>query len=465
MRLKNKTYFFFLLLIVAIFPYCYLSFFAQPISDDFCFAHYYQKNSFLELLKKSYLEMNGRYIANILMYLNPISFNYFFAYKLVPLLMISLTLIGSLLLVNQLFYFLSSLNRRIIALVFTLLFLYNLPVISEGLYWYTAAVIYQGGIICTIFYISIFIKLVRRKNNFTDQIVLTSLLFLVCGFNEVLTLLTVFFLFTITTIAFINKKEERQAIFWQFAFSLLFASILIFSPGNTEREGIYVNNNNLMSSFVFSLLQVIRFTFSWTFSLGLILASIFYPLLHEEWKKHSIWVTHSFYLNRWVSLALLVGITFICVFPVYWATGILGQHRTLNVAYFFFLIMWFINLSIWLNHFKNCVNIKITELYRNKIAILLLLSILFTGNGYYALIDIFSGDAQEFSEQLNQRHKLLKNATKTHTPTVTFTSLRARPKTLFVTEVSTDPKHWTNRGYNTYFKLNPDSTSIYTTSE
>jgi len=464
MQLKNSTYFFLGLLILAILPYCYLSFFVQPIAEDFGFAHYYQKSDFLELLKNSYLKMNGRYIANVLMYLSPLSFNYFLGYKFVPLLMVVLMLLGNFFLANQLFSFLSNLKRGIIAFVFTLLFLYNLPIISEGLYWYTASAIYQGGIICAVFYMAIFIKTIENPT-YLNKIVLTGILFLLCGFNEVLTLLVVFFLIITTGIAFLNKVKERKVILWQLIFALLFASILIFSPGNSVRESMYDNNNNLLYSLTYSILQVIRFAFTWTFSLGLIAASILYSLLHKEWKKHSAWVSNSFYLNRWFSLTMLLGSIFICVFPAYWATGILGQHRTLNVAYFFFLMMWFVNLSIWLNHFIRGDETKIVLLHKNKIAVLFLIGVLFTGNGYYAMIDIFSGDAQEFNKQLNQRHLMLKEAAKNHPPAVILTPLSARPKTLFVTEISTDPKFWTNQGYNTYFRLNPDSTAIYITKE
>ena len=430
MELKNKTYLFLGLLLLAIFPYGYLSFFAQPIAEDFGFAHYYQKSEFLALLKNSYLKMNGRYIANILMYLNPLSFNQFTVYKLVPLLLILFTLLGSFFLVNQLFHFISTIKKVIISFVFTLLYLHNLPIISEGVYWYTAAVIYQGGIICSLFYIALFIKAISHKNNFRITTFLTFFSFLLCGFNEVLTLMIVFFLLIITIIAFLNKRAERKTILWQFIFALLFASILIGAPGNSIREGMYENNNNLMYSLFYSILQVARFSFSWFFSLGLITASFLYFLLHKEWKKHSDVVMSSFYLNRWVSLILLLATVFISVFPPYWATGILGQHRTLNVAYFFFLIMWFINLSVWLNYFNEKVNMKIIDQQQHKIALLFLLGILLTGNGYDALVDIFSGDVSQFNKTLNERHVALKEATKKPPPVIVLKSLSADRKSV-----------------------------------
>ncbi len=456
----NLPHLFLFFLFLAILPYCYLSFFSQPIAEDFGFASYFQQSNFFELIVNSYYKMNGRYIANILMYLNPISFSNYMGYKLVPFLMIILMMIGNILIIKEVFYFLPKIKQLIMAMMLSLLYFQNMPIISEGLYWYTAAVIYQGGIICSLFYIALFIKIIgtRNKNTFIRKIILIVLLFIVCGFNEVLTLLICFLLLITTVIAYVNNKVEKREVFIQFLFSLLFSSILIFSPGNFVREAMYQNNNNISNSIFFTGLQIIRFSFFWIFSLALISASIIYLSIHQQWKERSIWVKNSFYLNRWISIFILFAIIFICVFPAYWATGILGQHRTLNVAYFFFLMMWFINLSVWFNAVSWIKKVSLPKKLIKGVSLLFILGILFMGNGYHALKDIFSGTAQEFNTQLNKRHEILLNATKT-IPQKIILSPTVKPKTLFVIEISKDPKFWTNQGYNTFFGL--DSTEIY----
>ena len=456
----NLPHLFLFFLFLAILPYCYLSFFSQPIAEDFGFSSYYQQSNFFELIVNSYYKMNGRYIANILMYLNPISFNNYLGYKLVPFLMIILMMIGNILIIKEVFYFLPKIKQLIMAMMLSLLYFQNMPIISEGLYWYTAAVIYQGGIICSVFYISLFIKLIRNKNKNTliGKTILTGLLFITCGFNEVLTLLICFSLLIATIIVFLNKNDERKGVLLQFIFSIIFASLMVFSPGNIVREAMYQNNNNIPYSVFFSLLQIIRFSFFWIFSLALIFASIIYLPIHQQWKEQSIWIKNSFYLNRWVSIFILFAIIFICVFPAYWATGILGQHRTLNVAYFFFLMMRFINLSVWFNTLSRIKTINLSKKLINSLAFLFLVGILFMGNGYYALVDIFSGKAQEYKTQLDKRNATLLTAAKTKPQKIILPPITARPKTLFVIEISKDPKFWTNQGYNTYFRL--DSTEI-----
>ncbi len=457
------SYAFIFFLIVLIIPYCYLSFFTQPNAEDFGLSFKYQQSDFIQLLKTSYLNRNGRYIANILMYLNPISFHNYLGYKLIPLLMITLIVIGNILLVRALFWFLSKSVQIIIALILSLLYLHNMPIISEGLYWYTGAVIYNGGIICSLFYMVVFVKLMRNRNkpNRINSFILTLLLFLSCGFNEVLSLLIPYLLFIITIIYFKSKNEFKKVVLGQLIFSILFSSILIFSPGNVLREAMYSNNNIFTSSFYYSLLQTVRFSSEWLLiSIALIPASILYYPIHQKWKEHSLWVKNSFYLNKWISVLILFSIIFICVFPPYWSTGILGQHRTLNVACFFFIIMWFINLSVWINATKktNALNFSSKLLY--IVGSLLIVSFIISGNGYHAVVDIFSGDAQRYDAQLNERFEKLMNAKRQKNKTILIPTLKNKSKSLFVLDISKDPKYWTNQSYNLYFRLDSNETFI-----
>ena len=43
---------------------------------------------------------------------------------------------------------------------------------------------------------------------------------------------------------------------------------------------------------------------------------------------------------------LLLFVIFFSSFLPYWVSGILGQHRTLNVAYFMFIILWFSTITV-----------------------------------------------------------------------------------------------------------------------
>jgi hypothetical protein len=449
----RQTYLFIFLLFLGIFPYCYLSFFTQPISDDFAFASLFRTQEYFNLLKGTYLNWNGRYASNIFVYLNPISFGSFAGYKWVPFTTIFFFIIAIFLFIQQLFFNLSKAKQLIMSLLIGLLFLHNMPIISEGIYWFTGAATYQLGIIVVLLYLALLIKIIRKKKKGPFIVFLSFLLFLGCGFNEVLTVLTVFVMAVLTFIYHNKNLDGKKIITLQFILAFFFSSIIIFSPGNEFRGETYQSAHNFTHSLSYSILQTGRFSFTWIASIPLICASILYYSFNNKIKKENILFRNSFYINRWTSLLVLFIVVFICVFPAYWATGILGQHRTLNIAYFFFLLVWFINLTAWFNHFKNIKIWKASNKINLSLMLVFISGILITGNGYNALHDILSGSAKNYNLELSQRHQILNKETGSAQNKVVLPPIISKPKCLYISEISKDPNYWTNQAYNLFFKI------------
>jgi uncharacterized membrane protein YkvI len=197
----------------------------------------------------------------------------------------------------------------------------------------------------------------------------------------------------------------------------------------------------------------------WVISVPLIAGSLLYWSLNKKMVVGSNLFKNSFYLNRWLSLFILFSIVFICVFPAYWATGMLGQHRTLNVAYFFFLIMWFTNLTVWYNYYDDRLSIKLKKNRRLYLVTIMIAALIFTGNGYNALKDIFGGSANSFNKEQVKRFKLLSDAQTRKAKDLVLTPISAKPKSLYTYDVTSDPKDWRNQAYNLYFRL--DSMGVY----
>ena len=90
----------------------------------------------------------------------------------------------------------------------------------------------------------------------------------------------------------------------------------------------------------------------------------------------------------------------------------------------------------------------------------LLIGILFTANGFSSLKDVFLGDAKGYNEQLSKRFEVLKNNTqRITTQAIRLEPLMFQPKCLFSSDITDNPKDWTNQAYNLYFRK--DSTEIY----
>src|SRR5207244_2161406 len=124
-------------------------------------------------------------------------------------------------------------------------------------------------------------------------------------------------------------------------------------------------------------------------------------------------IPQSLKINPLASFAIFPLTIFFCVFPAYWGTGILGQHRTLNTAFIFFVIFWFFNLHIIAAHF-NLPKFSFTfnKRFLNILSMLLIAVVVFTGNSLTSWCDLLSGKAKEFDRQMTMREEMLQDCVK-----------------------------------------------------
>ena len=172
----------------------------------------------------------------------------------------------------------------------------------------------------------------------------------------------------------------------------------------------------------------------------------------------TIWFTSSFHLRPLWSAALLVLTTAACVFPAYWATGLLGTYRTLNVAYFFFLPLWFVNLTVWLNHPWG-VTLRTFALSRHMTAVLLAIALLdmsFNKHGYDACMDLLQGRAQRFDAAMIDRYARFTSGT----DVITFSDVVDPPRTLCMYRQSGDDRRWMNDCEARYFGVEGDRVKV-----
>lgn len=447
------------ILIILLVKYFIISFFIHPVADDFIYAHKMQNFSISENLVNEYKTWNGRYSANFLVLLNPIAFNSFDFYKAIPIIIICLT-------VFAFFYFLKTLTNKlfskqtylIIALAFTLLYLYQMPDLSEGIYWFTGAVTYHiANILSLIFFSLLYIFLLNSNNTFPKKAFLffslIILLFFIMGLNEIHVILFVSFFIILTVISYLNrfKKTFKISMFF-LSLSVIFALFVILAPGNSVRAANF-EEVNYISAFLSSCLQTIRFFVNWINSLPLIIISLVYLFFHTKITEKSKLFASSFYLNPYVSICILLFIIFIGAFPAYWGTGILGQHRTMNVSYFFFLIMWIINLNVFFNKVVKINTIQPSNIKSIYAAILLIgfsLSTAFTKNGYDITYDLYSSNIVSFDKQMKNRYLKFQS----DCDTIYFSPISNPPKSIFIYDVSKDPNNWLNQSYSLYFTNN-----------
>ncbi len=442
----------FVFLIIALLPYFYVSIYTNPIADDFTYAFKGKSESLLETLIGEYLNWNGRYTSNIFVLLNPIAFGNFIGYKIAPIFLIFALFFSLLFLLSTIMERkIKVLQRWAMSLVLTLLYLYQMPIISEGIYWYTGAITYQLGSVFFLIYLSFLILFLRKKFILKKRLIHLVILFLLIaitiGFNEII-MIVMFLLSVYIWVIFKLKKTKKQnALTLILICTVIFCSIVFFAPGNSGRESNFTINHQFFYSLFSSFAQTIRFSLDWVSSLPLILLSVLYYKVNEKLSTQLMIFSKSFYLTPIISVFTLFLLVFIGSFPAYWATGILGQHRTMNVSYLLFLLMWFVNLTVIYNRLKFP---KIKELKYSKIIfyVLIYFSFIFTKNSYDLISDLKTHKCQDYNSQMQERYSIIKNST----DTAYFETMKNKPKTLFILDITDNPKNWQNKGYGIFFK-------------
>ena len=454
----NKKYLLYLFfLLAALAPYIYLSFFAHPVADDLAGAYQVRNTPAKEVLEHCYLNWGGRYIPHLLMFLNPIVYNSLLCYKLIPVLLFILTGCSFYLFISS---FLKNITRSLHILAFSVLFLllyiHQMPNIAEGFYWYAGSSTYQTANIFCLIYFSFLINYLKREyflSKLIHQTFFIFVLFICLGFNEVTTGTLVLFNLFLSFIAYKYFKPNKAKLIFFVLLNFCFAGIMIFSPGNEARSLYFSENHRFIRSLVFSSLQTLRFSMEWISSIPLLIASILYLNLHSKLSEKYLLFKRSFFLSPLSSTLILFLPVFISVFIPYWAMGMLGQHRTVNCGYFFFLIFWFINLSVWLNYFNYSKQTISLNNFNLLIILLFGVGLIFTKNGYNACYDIFYGRAKSFNEQMNRRYSLIQEGKNSDSQIIILPGIDNPPKTLFVLDIEKDPNSWINNCYVLYYEL------------
>ncbi len=447
----------FVILVCLITPYFYLANFVHPISDDFCYTLLGLRENFLETVINEYFRWNGRYSSNFLVILNPMVWNNLNVYQLIPQLLITGTFLSFAFLFYTIFKTIIPLiNILNLGLIFTLLFIYQMPSVAEGFYWYTGSISYQAASVIFLFYLGSLIKYNNKEFLISKTLHLSfncMLLILMIGFNEVIMLLLVLFHFVIAYKNHHHDSSFKFAANTLFLVSILAGSAVFFAPGNSYRESNFIDNHNILRSVIFTFMQSIRFFLDWISNIPFVLGSVLSINFVQQFRDKNSLIKNSFYLKPYESSILLIGIFIVCIFPPYWATNILGQHRTINTAYFFFILMWFVNLISWTNYlekkfiFKLNINPKIKLLF----IALIIASLSFTKNGYTSFLDIFYGKAKKFDLEMRERNNLIYQAKKENRKKIIFKPLSEKPQTIFVSDFTKDPKIWINRCQGDYY--------------
>lgn len=406
---------------------------AHPVADDFCYAAKARGLSLADWSFNEWMYWNGRYASNLLMFRNPLAWSPDFlpGYRAVPIALLLLTLLGCWFLLRRITRGALRTGHELLgALLFLLLYLHLMPDLGEGFYWYTGAVTYQLGSILLLFHLGLlFTTPTRALLRFGKLLANALLAAVITGMDEVHMLL----MLALHAGLLAWRLRQGRGGRWEAALLLAITSagalLMYLAPGNAVRGAMFAETCRLFPSLGMSALQAVRFIGTWMLSPALLAFSLLYVPVHRQLKAQAPAFLRLLRIAPWPVAALPVLLVMACTFPAYWSTGLLGQHRTINVACLFFIPLWFLNLSIWLERpaLRHLAALRLPPRALGAALLLAFIGLNATRNGLDVHRDLLGGRAAEYDRALHQREAQVRAAALDPAATVVLTRLERPP--------------------------------------
>ncbi len=444
MKYNRWSYFFILsVLFLALLPYFIICFYALPFADDFCFGWTAsEKITFIQKFLDQYLYWNGRFTSDILVQFHPLLTGKLLCYRLVFVFALLITPLSIYIFIGEVFPEVKGLVAMTVSLLLTLFYLNYMPNITEGVYWYIGIVNYHFGNICLILQLLFFFKLFsangKRKTFFT----LFSFLLLIAsiGFNENAALLIP--LLYLCMLVFYTGARGKAA-FIHFGVALISSAFVFFSPGNLVRGNAFTESHDFFHSLYYSSLQTIRFTGNWSYSISFWALSL--VVVSQADKIQNKFLQQ---IDYKLIFAFLILVVFSGSFLPYFATGVLGQHRTINFVFFFFILLWVLFL-ISVSH-KFSLYQKLTFLKDEKIRLLLLiigiLFMCFSGNSLKIVSGFRKNNFATYQTAFKERQKTI-----ILNPEFPIPQLTSIPEIFQIVDVKGDTTWWADKCMKNFY--------------
>jgi hypothetical protein len=412
----------------------------HPSADDYNYTVDRFTLGFWQLQKHFYFGWTGRYVATFLLSSSPLAYYSFFGYKIIAFLLLAFLTYGIYFLIKTILPKQKTIDILVISLFIMLLVLAQMPSIAQGIYWAAGALTYQTANIFTLFLFANILRLMQTKQK-KYLIFAVIFAFLVIGSNETSMLLIDFLVFIIFAYQLYQHRKIDKNLFILLAFMFVFSLISILAPGNMARAEQHPAGHQ-MRAFILSYREMKKMIISW-FPL-LILLSV---LLFDYLNKLNISKAKFFNNHPAFGLLLLPFVVFLGYFPGYWSLGHVPPGRTVNVIYFFFvLISLFFLLSA---HYRYHKFIQISAFVRYAVILTIFIFISKKDNNIYiAYKDIDTERAYWYDIENYDRYRLIK---KSKEDTIYLKKYHNRPKTLLFNDITQDPKHWRNVSFAKYW--------------
>lgn len=437
--------------IVVMLPFIAIIGYVMPATDEYITATFAQTYTFSESLGTLYEHMNARYVSNSLILACGILTNNVFDLVICNQ---SYIVLAFIFLYFSIFYAIKTLGAGLInrsqallgALIFLLLYVLNMPVVAKGFYWAPSAVNYQLGHAFFLLFFTFLYSFFKGGKKCTIFLMYLAT-FALFGANESIAITAWTFLFIVCVYCFWKKLRQYRILIFLFIFGLLCAIPAILSPGSYQ----YIVAHDLKAPLIHRLLVLLvsmgYWLPQWIFKLSTLFATaLLIPFYNQFLDQCPIQLT---WKNLIASTGVGLLLILVCLAPQHILLS-LPYERVWDVAYFVFLVSWFVTIFVLLGALKTSgKNIQLNKMSYNLLYIGLVLSLLFNHTFLTCVSDLI-GAAPAFKKQMIQRYLSIYQQRRFGYQAV-VPAFDDPPRTIFFGDAGWDPNSLANIYLGFYF--------------
>lgn len=402
---------------LTILPFVILSFYSIPAYDDFDYALTTIENGYFQAQKVWYFTWSGRYFSQaVLTTINPLIYYSFAGYKALNMIIILLFILSCFYFFKSIFHSeVSTILALILSLSFTSLYLYKVPNVAFVFYWLSSVIVYTLSNILTLILFAILARKLLWNYRMSQLIFITStsvISIAIVGSNEISMFVLIELLLFAQLCHFMATRKLNPYLLWLLVVSLIFSLLVYFAPGNHLRESTVGSSPLLYQSVLRSFEDTFRLIIYRALDTPILL---FTALLISAYLKYTnSYVTRLFSISPFVSIPCSFIILSSISFVTYWTLNAGPLDRTLNMVYFYFILLWIYNTLVLITYLKSLFKKSVFESplpgYAVVIIIILIGSYYLRGNNVIlAYKDLIKGKAKEYEREHIERFQIIRN--------------------------------------------------------
>ncbi len=437
-----------------------LSWFNYPAADDFCFAAKARDLGFFRAQAFWYEHWAGRYTLNAAWTALMMPADIIRAYRWPPVILLVLTWLGfSFFLGRAAQGQLAKPFSLLLGGVATVLFISGIPDVAQTFYWQGGSITYQLANVLLLFLAGLLIwrETTVISHRLRTLIFWTSglLVIAIIGANEISLLLTGSIVCGGASYALWTHRDSRAFWIGLLVVALIAALISLLAPGNYERYSGIATDSMLrpapwLAASLYLPWVALRILY-WLSNLGLWLSAFILLIITFDFARSRFYVNGKFRKSLLILPALWISLIFLLSAIGFLINCYPLPERAESVIYLLFLIGW-PPAFIIITHGLIGAN---AGFYNRRLITpalaLFVVSLLGTPNVFEAYKDAYRG--YRYGQEMQARIAHIQAEKQRGETDITVDSLSHPPRTLFATEIATDPSNFRNQCMSEYYQI------------